>query len=145
MRQLIAAGNWKMNLTYQEGLDLVKAVRDGERAKDVQVIFGTPAIHLAAASALLSKTEHLAVAAQNCHEKEKGAYTGNISVAMVKSAGAKYVILGHSERRAYHSETDALIAQKVDLALAQDLQVIYCCGEQLPIRELCFGNARGAR
>lgn len=135
MRQLIAAGNWKMNLTYQEGLALAEAIKNAERADDILVIMGTPAIHLAGVSAILKDSTNVKLAAQNCHKEENGAYTGNISAAMIHSTGATYVILGHSERREYHGETDSLIAEKINLVLSHDLLPIYCCGEKLPIRE----------
>ncbi len=135
MRQLIAAGNWKMNLTYQEGLALAEAIHNAQRAEDILVILGTPAIHLAGVSEILKDSKQVKVAAQNCHKEEKGAYTGNISVGMIRSTGADYVILGHSERREYHGETDALIAEKIKLVLSYGLKPIYCCGEKLPVRE----------
>lgn len=132
MRQQIAAGNWKMNTTYKDGIALAKAVANGKRADDVQVILGTPAIYLAA----LSEIDGIHVAAQNCHHEEKGAYTGEISVDMIRSTGATHVILGHSERREYQQENDELIAKKVDLALDRGLTPIYCCGEKLEVREV---------
>lgn len=131
MRQQIAAGNWKMNLTYEDGINLAKSIGAGFIPDDVQVIIGTPAIHLADAS----KIKGISVAAQNCHHKEKGAYTGEISVDMIASTGATHVILGHSERREYFGEDDALIATKVKLVLAKGLIPIYCCGEKLEVRE----------
>lgn len=131
MRQQIAAGNWKMNTTLNDGLALAKAVAQGKFPSDVTVILGTPAIYLAA----LSDLEGIAIAAQNCHHKEKGAYTGEISADMIQSTGATHVILGHSERREYFGENDALIAQKIDLVLSTGLTPIYCCGEKLDIRE----------
>ncbi|MEM9887294.1 MAG: triose-phosphate isomerase [Bacteroidota bacterium] len=132
MRQQIAAGNWKMNTTYQEGIALAKAVATGKSPDEVQIILGTPAIYLAE----LSQLQGLAIAAQNCHQAEKGAYTGEISADMIASTGTTHVILGHSERRAYYGENDALIAEKVKLVLAKGLVPIYCCGEQLPTREV---------
>lgn len=131
MRQQIAAGNWKMNTTLNDGLTLAKAVAQGKFPSDVKIILGTPAIYLAA----LSDLEGVAIAAQNCHHKEKGAYTGEISADMIQSTGATHVILGHSERREYFGENDALIAQKIDLVLSRGLTPIYCCGEKLDIRE----------
>lgn len=131
MRQQIAAGNWKMNMNYQDGMSLAKAVGSGIIPADVQIIIGTPAIHLAEASQI----KDISVAAQNCHHEEKGAYTGEISVDMIASTGATHVILGHSERREYFGEDDALIAKKVKLVLSKGLIPIYCCGEKLEVRE----------
>ncbi|MEM8526577.1 MAG: triose-phosphate isomerase [Bacteroidota bacterium] len=131
MRQKIAAGNWKMNMNYQDGMSLAQTVGSGGIPEDVQVIIGTPAIHLVDAS----KIEGISVAAQNCHHAEKGAYTGEISVDMIASTGATHVILGHSERREYFGENDALIAEKVKLVLSKGLIPIYCCGEKLEVRE----------
>ncbi|MEM6698558.1 MAG: triose-phosphate isomerase [Bacteroidota bacterium] len=131
MRQQIAAGNWKMNMNYQDGMSLAKAVGSGSIPKDVQIIIGTPAIHLAEAGEI----DRISVAAQNCHHEEKGAYTGEISADMIASTGASHVILGHSERREYFGEDDALIAKKVKLVLSKGLIPIYCCGEKLEVRE----------
>lgn len=134
MRQFIAAGNWKMNTNYTDGIALAKQVIEGSRPENVQIIFGVPATHLKAV-ADLADNKSVFAAAQNCHQEEKGAYTGEISAAMVKAVSAGYVILGHSERRAYFGETDELIAEKIDRALANGLKVIYCCGEELAVRE----------
>lgn len=134
MRKNIVAGNWKMNKTLQEGVALAKEV-DAQLAKDnVTVILGTPAIHLSEVKKVVSKS-NLFVSAQNCADKESGAYTGEISASMVKSTGADYVILGHSERRAYYGETDAILAEKVKLALSNELIPIFCIGEVLEERE----------
>lgn len=134
-RQFIVAGNWKMNKTLQEGIELAEAIAQGNRPDDVLLILATPAIHLAEVAAICEEYVNLEVAAQNCHQEASGAFTGEISTAMIKSVGASYVILGHSERREYFSETDSLLAKKVDAVLAQGLLPIYCCGENLEIRE----------
>ncbi|MFW9597021.1 MAG: triose-phosphate isomerase, partial [Paludibacter sp.] len=108
MRKNIVAGNWKMNKTLQEGLTLateLNAALAGQTLK-CDVVIGTPFIHLASVAAAID-TNKIAVAAQNCATKESGAYTGEVSASMVKSAGATYVILGHSERREYYNETSA--------------------------------------
>jgi len=132
----IVAGNWKMNKNYREGRLLAKGVAEGLPSPLVPVvILGTPAIHLKVVSALARKTPNLEVAAQNCHQAESGAFTGELSVGMIKSTGAKYVILGHSERREYFGETNALLAEKVNAVLGQRLLPIFCCGEPLAIRE----------
>ena len=96
---------------------------------------GVPAIHLKQIGNIAKKTKGLEVAAQNCHQELSGAYTGEISVDMIKSTGAKYVILGHSERREYFKESNELLAQKVNTVLSKRLIPIFCCGEPLSIRE----------
>lgn len=136
MRKNIVAGNWKMNKTLQEGLAL--AVELNSVLKDVKpncdVVIGTPFIHLTGVVAAVD-TRKIGVAAQNCADKESGAYTGEVSAAMVKSTGAQYVILGHSERRAYYGETAAILETKVKLALKNELTPIFCIGEVLAERE----------
>lgn len=134
MRKNIVAGNWKMNKNFQEGVDFAKALDAALEGKSVKcdVIIGTPAIHLATAS---QAVKNISVAAQNNADKASGAYTGEISAAMVASTGAKYVILGHSERRAYYGETNQILKEKVLLALANNLTPIFCIGEVLEERE----------
>ncbi len=136
MRKNIVAGNWKMNKTLQEGVALANELN--EVLKDAQpncdVVIGTPFIHLASVASTID-TSKIGVAAQNCADKESGAYTGEISAAMVKSTGAAYVILGHSERRAYYGETAATLKTKVELALKNELTPIFCIGEVLEERE----------
>lgn len=134
-RQQIAAGNWKMNKNYTEGRQLAKAIADGIGDSENLAILGVPATHLKAVSGIVKKVANLEVAAQNCHQAESGAYTGEISVGMIKSVGAKYVILGHSERREYFSESHELLAAKVNTVLGKRLIPIFCCGEPLAIRE----------
>jgi len=136
MRKKIVAGNWKMNKTLQEGVALATELKDMMAAEkpNCEVIIGTPFIHLATLSELL-KDSVIAVSAENCANKESGAYTGEVSAAMVKSTGAEYVILGHSERREYYHETPEILKEKVDLALANGLKVIFCIGESLAERE----------
>ena len=135
MRKNIVAGNWKMNKTLQEGVALAKELNEvlASKTSNCDVVIGTPFIHLAAVAATVD-TKKIGVAAQNCANKESGAYTGEVSAAMVKSTGAEYVILGHSERREYYNETSAILNDKVALALANGLTPIYCCGEALDIR-----------
>lgn len=135
MRKNIVAGNWKMNKTLQEGLTLANElnVALANTQLNCDVIIGTPFIHLASVAAAVD-TKKIAVAAQNCASKASGAYTGEVSAAMVKSTGAGYVILGHSERREYYGETSAILNEKVALALANGLTPIYCCGEALEVR-----------
>ena len=136
MRKKIVAGNWKMNETLQEGVALAKEINDSLKAEkpNCDVVICTPFIHLASVAEVLD-AEGVALGAENCADKEKGAYTGEVSAAMVKSTGAQYVILGHSERRQYYGETAEILKEKVQLALANGLKVIFCCGETLEERE----------
>lgn len=133
MRKNIVAGNWKMNKNFQEGVEFAKALDAALAGKTLkcEVIVGTPFIHLAA----VASSTKLGVAAQNCADKASGAYTGETSAAMIASTGAKYVILGHSERRTYYGETDALLKEKTVLALANGLSPIFCIGETKDERE----------
>ena len=136
MRKHIVAGNWKMNKNLQEGVALATELKEILAAEkpNCDVIIGTPFIHLATVSELL-KDSVIAVSAENCANKASGAYTGEVSAEMVKSTGAEYVILGHSERREYYNETPEILKEKVDLALANGLKVIFCIGESLEQRE----------
>lgn len=134
MRKKIVAGNWKCNENLQEGLALAKEINDVVTNQNVLVVLGTPFIHLSEVAKIVNKP-NIAVAAQNCAAEAKGAFTGEVSAAMVKSTGAKYVILGHSERRGYYGETSEILNKKVALALENDLIPIYCCGEALEVRE----------
>ncbi len=134
MRKKIVAGNWKCNTTLQEGIALAKEVNSIVNTSDVQVILGTPFIHLTEVVKLVNN-KAIAVAAQNCAAEPKGAFTGEVSAAMVKSTGAQYVILGHSERRGYYGETSEILNKKLALALENGLAPIYCCGEALEVRE----------
>ena len=142
MRKKIVAGNWKCNTTVQEGIVLAKAVNEliaKSGVKDVIVVLGTPFTHLTSVVAVVD-TPNVGVAAQNCAAEAKGAFTGEVSAAMVKSTGAEFVILGHSERREYYGETSITLNKKVALALANGLTPIYCCGEALPVREANIQN-----
>lgn len=136
MRKKIVAGNWKMNETLQEGVALAKEINESLKAEkpNCDVVICTPFIHLASVAGVLD-AELVGLGAENCADKEKGAYTGEVSAAMVKSTGAQYVILGHSERRQYYGETAEILKEKVQLALANGLKVIFCCGETLEERE----------
>lgn len=136
MRKNIVAGNWKMNTTLQEGLELAKSLDAALKGKAINcdVVIGTPFTHLASIAAAID-TNKIGVAAENCADKNSGAYTGEVSAAMVASTGAKYVILGHSERRAYYNETAEILKEKVLLALANGLTPIFCIGEVLEERE----------
>ncbi len=134
MRKKIVAGNWKCNTTLEEGVALAKEVNKIVNTSDVQVILGTPFIHLTEVVKVVDN-KAIAVSAQNCAAEAKGAFTGEVSAAMVKSTGAKYVILGHSERRGYYGETSEILNKKLALALENGLTPIYCCGEALEVRE----------
>ena len=137
MRKKIVAGNWKMNKTLQEGIELAKEVNTKVKAlnaSEVKVIIGTPFIHLAEVTKTVEPTV-VSVAAQNCATEASGAFTGEISAAMVASTGSQYVILGHSERRSYYGETDEILVKKVARALENKLEVIFCVGEVLAERE----------
>ena len=136
MRKNIVAGNWKMNKTLQEGIELAKELNQilSAETPHCDVIICTPFIHLASVTPLVDPAK-IGVGAENCADKESGAYTGEVSASMVKSTGAQYVILGHSERRAYYHETVGILAEKVKLALANGLKVIFCIGEVLEERE----------
>lgn len=134
MRKNIVAGNWKMNKTLQEGIELAKELNTKVQTKDTLVVLGTPFIHLAEVAKTITNPA-IAVSAQNAAAEAKGAFTGEVSAEMVKSTGAQYVILGHSERRAYYGETDEILAKKVKLVLANGLKPIFCVGEVLAERE----------
>ena len=136
MRKKIVAGNWKMNLNLQEGVALAKELNEALQADkpNCDVIICTPFIHLASVAQELDQNI-IGLGAENCADKEKGAFTGEVSAEMVKSTGAQYVILGHSERREYYKETPEILKEKVQLALKNGLKVIFCIGETLAERE----------
>jgi len=134
-RQLIAAGNWKMNKTYEEGLGLAQQINEGAKGEKALAILAPPFISLQGVSQIIKDNDAVKLAAQNCHVKESGAYTGEVSIDMLISVGVEYVIIGHSERREYNHESNELLAQKVDLVLSKGLIPIFCCGEALEIRE----------
>lgn len=143
MRKKIVAGNWKCNTNLQEGIELAGAVNQlvaKEAADDVVVVLGVPFTHLTKVVEAVN-TDRIGVSAQNCAAEAKGAFTGEVSAEMVKSTGAKYVILGHSERREYYHETSEILNKKLALALENGLAPIYCCGEPLEIREANAQNA----
>ncbi len=139
-RKQIVAGNWKMNKTYIEGRDLTIDIVERLQPTQTHVILAAPFIHLNNMRSIVNDVTRLHLAAQNCHQEDSGAYTGEISASMLKSVGVDFVILGHSERREYFGEDNALLAKKVDKALEHELQPIFCCGETLDIREK--GNYR---
>jgi len=136
MRKKIVAGNWKMNMNLQDGISLAKELNEAltNEKPNCGVIICTPFIHLASIAQFLNQ-DVIGLGAENCADKEKGAYTGEVSAEMVKSTGAQYVILGHSERRGYYAETPEILKEKVLLALKNGLKVIFCIGESLEERE----------
>jgi len=135
MRKKIVAGNWKMNMDYSEGIatfsEIVNMVKDERIGEQIAVICA-PYIHLNSLAQLASGV--VKIGAQNCHQNESGAFTGEISAKMIKSTGCEYVIVGHSERRQYFAETDALLAEKTAIALKNNLTPIFCIGETLDER-----------
>jgi triose-phosphate isomerase len=135
-RTLIVAGNWKMNMTFDEGLQLISNIKEqmAQVYNPCKVILAPPYIHLGAIRGLLQGTD-IEWAAQDCSAHDKGAYTGEISAEMIQSCGCTYVIIGHSERRAYHHEGAELLTQKINQALSVGLKVIFCVGEQQSERE----------
>src|SRR6185436_10858762 len=138
MRQKIVAANWKMNMFYKSGINLLSDIVPmiGDEVKgNVKVIIAPPFIHLQSASQLIYGNKKIFLAAQNCFYEEKGAYTGEISAAMLASVGVQYVILGHSERRKFFNEDDVVISKKILRVHEDNMQVIYCCGETLEQRE----------
>ncbi|MBP7984820.1 MAG: triose-phosphate isomerase [Bacteroidaceae bacterium] len=136
MRKKIVAGNWKMNMNLQDGIALAKELNDALIADkpNCDVVICTPFIHLASVAQFLDQ-DIIGLGAENCADQAKGAYTGEVSAEMVKSTGAQYVILGHSERRTYYNETPEVLKEKVLLAQANGLKVIFCIGESLEERE----------
>jgi triosephosphate isomerase len=135
MRRKIVAGNWKMNKSLQEGMALTDAImKESGPSSAVLKIIAPPFIHIASIAALLKGKEGFEVAAQNCHHQKNGAFTGEISCEMIASAGANYVIIGHSERRHYFNETNAILTQKITIALENNLTPIFCLGENLEER-----------
>ena len=140
MAKKIVAGNWKMNKNLQEGVALAKELTEVVKNPNCGVIICTPFIHLASVAEIV-KGSAIELGAENCADKASGAFTGEVSAEMVKSTGAQYVILGHSERREYYNETPEILKEKVELALANGLKVIFCIGESLAQREANEQNA----
>lgn len=136
MRKKIVAGNWKMNTTIPQGQMLAQEIAEKINTvpSDVNLIIAPPFTHLATVAQIINKT-NIGLSAQNCADNTSGAYTGEVAVNMIASANAKYVILGHSERREYYGETNEKLVKKINLVLEEGLSPIYCVGEKLAERE----------
>jgi len=143
MRKQIAAANWKMNLSLNEAENLLDQLlaTDHHLTANQAAIFAVPAIYIPLAVKKLTGKANVFVAAQNCHQKTNGAFTGEISASMLASIGVQYIILGHSERREYFAESDQLLAEKTEAVLAIGSTPIFCCGEPLEIREAGTQNS----
>lgn len=137
MRKQIAAANWKMNMSYQEGVKLLDDILSSEIKLDdhQQVIFAVPFPYLIMANSEVAEEVNNFISAQNCHHKESGAYTGEVSASMLQSINIKYCIVGHSERREYFQETNIMLAEKLNQCFNHQVTPIFCCGEPLKIRE----------
>lgn len=137
MRQQIAAANWKMNLTLQQGEQLLNDIlaKPHSLSAHQSAVFAVPFPYLPMAQSKLAGKTNVFVAAQNCSNKKSGAYTGEVSVEILQSVGIQWVVLGHSERREYFLESNQLLAEKLDICLAGGMKPIFCCGEPLEIRE----------
>jgi triosephosphate isomerase len=137
MRKQIAAANWKMNLTYQQGEQLLDEIlAEGIALADHHyAVIAVPFPYLILANSELSDAKNYFAAAQNCYQKKSGAFTGEVSAEMLQSIGIKFCVLGHSERREYFGETNQALAEKLNLCLSCQITPIFCCGEPLQIRE----------
>ena len=137
MRKQIAAANWKMNCTFQEGEKLLDGILDARvRLQPHQkVLFAVPYPYLLMTRSEVEEEYNYYAAAQNCHHKTEGAFTGEISAAMLHSIGVLYCIIGHSERREYNQETNAILAEKINRCYENFITPVFCCGEALAIRE----------
>jgi len=143
MRKQIAAANWKMNLSLQQGEQLMDELIATEHSlNDHQIaLFGVPFPYLITIQQKLAGKRNAFVAAQNCSANKNGAYTGEVSAEMLKSINISYVIIGHSERREYNHETNNILAEKVNRAFESGLKTVFCCGEPLSIREAGTQNS----
>jgi triosephosphate isomerase len=137
MRKQIAAANWKMNKTLAEGSTLLNEIlsADFNLNENQEVLFAIPFPYLINTASLIEGKENMFIAAQNCHHKTSGAFTGEVSVSMLSSIGIKYCLVGHSERREYFAESNQMLAEKVNLCLAENIKPVFCCGESLSIRD----------
>jgi triosephosphate isomerase len=143
MRQQIAAANWKMNLTYGQGQELLDKILNENIVVSAhqRVVFAVPFPYLTMAYQRLAAKNNYFTAAQNCSNKKAGAYTGEVSAEMLRSIDVRYCVIGHSERREYFGEQDHTLAGKVELCLENGITPIFCCGEPLSIREVGAQNA----
>ena len=143
MRKQIAAANWKMNLTLQQGEllveELLKSTHDLN--ENQQAVFAVPFPYLVNVKKMVASNNHVFVAAQNCFNKVSGAYTGEVSAEILKSIAVDYVVLGHSERREYFKESNEMLAEKINICIEYGLKPIFCCGEALEIREAGIQNS----
>ncbi len=137
MRKQIAAANWKMNLSFQQADQLLKSVVDAGIAtkENQQVIFAVPFLYLSIANQLIGEVKNFNTAAQNCYQKKEGAFTGEISAAMLHSMNIRYCLVGHSERREFGNESNEILSEKVNRCLENSITPIFCCGESLAIRD----------
>jgi triosephosphate isomerase (TIM) len=138
MRKKIVAGNWKMNKLADEAVSLASELvnmANDEVLNEVKIILCPPAVYLSTLKKYIENSPKFALAAQNCSDKESGAFTGEISAGMLASLGVEYVLIGHSERRQYFSESNSFLAAKVDAALGKGISPIFCCGESLEQRQ----------
>ena len=137
MRKQIAAANWKMNMTYQQGEKLLDEILESniQLENHQKVIFAVPFPYLIMAKSEVADEGRYEVAAQNCSDKKSGAFTGEVSAEMLQSIGIKYCVIGHSERREYFLENNRVLAEKVNLCLQNNIIPIFCCGEPLRVRE----------
>jgi triosephosphate isomerase len=137
MRKQIAAANWKMNLTYQQGEKLLDDILQQKIQLDFhqQVIFAVPFPYLIMAKSEVADERGYSISAQNCSDKKSGAYTGEVSAEMLQSIGIQFCVIGHSERREYFLENNKVLAEKVNICLQHEITPIFCCGEPLRIRE----------
>ncbi|HVG14093.1 MAG TPA: triose-phosphate isomerase [Chitinophagaceae bacterium] len=143
MRKQIAAANWKMNLTYQEAENLLHEILNAkiEVEHDQLALFAIPFPYLIMGNSAVANAENYFIAAQNCYDKDSGAYTGEVSAQMLESINIRYCVIGHSERREYFGESNKMLADKVDQCLKNFLTPIFCCGEALAVREKEEQNA----
>jgi triosephosphate isomerase len=142
MRKQIAAANWKMNKTIDDGIKLLNEIisTDIKIKTNQEVIFAVPFPYLTIMKSLVDGKSNMHIAAQNCHHQKSGAFTGEVSVDMLKSLGIRYCLVGHSERREYFLESNQIIGQKVDLCISVGITPVFCCGEPLEIRDLSNQN-----
>jgi len=134
MRNKIIAANWKMNLLKKEAIQVLEDISKAEIPKNAQVIVAPPVIYLSELLEKAKKKGKVLISAQNCHQKESGAYTGEVSASMLKSIGIEWIIIGHSERREYYSESNKLILEKLKATTNNGMNTIFCIGEPMFIR-----------